>query len=83
MRKIGNGEGREDKGWGEVLLHKLCLLPRKLLKKNSIMYATSSGERKEMGDFYEVSRNCHELLRVRTQMQIIAIDNSDVNPPDE
>lgn len=32
-----------------------------------------------MGDFYEVSRNCHELLWARMQMQQIAIDNSDVN----
>ena len=50
-RKIGKEEHRKDESWGREALLKLSLILSKLLMRNSILYTTSMGKCKEMGDF--------------------------------
>ena len=63
------GEGGKGKSWGGEALHKLCLLPSRLLKKKSILSTTFGGKRgwKEMGSFYEVSRSYPTMGQIQEE----------------
>lgn len=45
-RVLRRGDDKEEKSWGQEVLHKLCLMLGKLIKKYSIMYVVF---RREMG----------------------------------
>ena len=72
------GEGGKGKSWGGEALHKLCLLPSRLLKKNSILSTTFGGKGgwKEMGSFYEVSRNDHAMGQNRVSHTMLHKENT-------
>lgn len=42
-------------------MHKLCLLPRKLPKRNGFLCTISRRLSKELGAFYAISRNYHTM----------------------
>ena len=61
MRKIGKVEQRKGKNQGRGVLHILCLISIKLPKRNNFLNTISRRISKEIGEFYEISSNCHIL----------------------
>lgn len=47
VRILRSGEDKEEKSWGQEVLHKLCLMLGKIIKKYSIMYVVFRRETRQ------------------------------------